>query len=34
VNVDFVFRDAIPRSPAGKPDYAWARAQVAEKTEA
>jgi fatty-acyl-CoA synthase len=29
-----VFRDAIPRSPAGKPDYAWARAQVTEKTEA
>ncbi|MCU1455294.1 MAG: fatty-acid--CoA ligase [Acidimicrobiales bacterium] len=26
----FVFRDEVERSPSGKPDYAWARAQLVE----
>ena len=26
----FVFRDAIQRSPSGKADYRWAKAQVEE----
>ena len=25
---ELVFRDQVVRSPSGKPDYAWARAQV------
>jgi acyl-CoA synthetase (AMP-forming)/AMP-acid ligase II len=29
-----VFRDQIARSPSGKPDYAWARAQVDAATGA
>jgi 3-oxocholest-4-en-26-oate---CoA ligase len=30
---DIVFRDRIHRSPAGKADYAWARAQVGDRTQ-